>query len=632
MQAVQPSVLARLKHGASRPLREGAEAVALPATEGWGSLPALSLVSALGLLLVALADTVARNGAALATPLFWAGLLALFVPIATRLVLAAPSRPERIGLVVVLGLGLYLVKILHGPLFFTGHDELIHSRTAQDIIQHGRLFHHNPMIPTSPFYPGLEIVTSALVNLTGLSVFSAGLIVVGVGKLILVLALFLFYEQVSHSARVAGIAAVIYMANPNFLFFDSSYSYESLALPFAMLGVYTVARLQLTPDGRSGALTVIALLAIATVVITHHMTSYVLVAFLALWTVLTLYRRYRGQAGLAAGSMVAVAMVALAGVVAWMLFVGSRVFSYLSPVLGGALLALIRLVVREESTRQLFTSDAGEVAPLWERATAFASVGLILLGLPFGLLLIWLRYRHSPAALALAGGVLLYPASLALRLTGAGAETSNRTSEFLFLALGFALAIGIVQVRLPGRVGRAYLPFFAAYIAVIFAGQTIVGNSPWTRLPGPYQVGADDRSVESQGFATAEWARAQLGPGNRIVADRTNLLLMGSHGEQRVVTGLSDGIGRGIADLFLSPQIGPGQQRTLARARIRYILVDRRVIGVLPRASFFDPSERRQLPVRPAVLGKFDYAERVSRIFDSGDIVVYDVGALHGTP
>src|SRR5579859_4649796 len=80
-----------------------------PAASSWGWMPALSLVSAYGLLLLALADNGGRTNAPWADLLFWMGLLPLFVPIAARLLFSQPSRRERIGLLVVLGEMLYLV-------------------------------------------------------------------------------------------------------------------------------------------------------------------------------------------------------------------------------------------------------------------------------------------------------------------------------------------------------------------------------------------------------------------------------------------------------------------------------------------------------------------------------------------
>ena len=194
--------------------------LASPATKdaGWGWLPALSLSGACGLLLVAVADTLSRSGTGWAEPLFWAGLLALVTPFTVRLASAEAARRERIGLVVLLGLMLYLVKIMHSPFGFTFNDELIHTYNVKRILQSGVLFRENPMLAVTPLYPGLETLTAAVALLSGLNPFDAGLLVVGAARLVLTLALFLFYEQASGSARVAGLATLLYMANSNFLY------------------------------------------------------------------------------------------------------------------------------------------------------------------------------------------------------------------------------------------------------------------------------------------------------------------------------------------------------------------------------------------------------------------------------
>ena len=203
----------------------------------WGWLPALSLTGAIGLLLVAVADTLSRSAAGQYELLFWAGLLLMIVPIAARLASSEPARRERIGLIILLGLGLYLAKVLHSPYGFTFSDELVHSYNGTRILETGRLFNANSILPVTPLYPGLETITAALASLSGLSIFGAGLVVVGIARLIAMLALFLFYEEVSGSSRLAGIAALLYATNANFLFWSAQFSYESLALPLAHVGV-----------------------------------------------------------------------------------------------------------------------------------------------------------------------------------------------------------------------------------------------------------------------------------------------------------------------------------------------------------------------------------------------------------
>jgi hypothetical protein len=182
-----------------------------------------------GLTLVLVADAAARTGVSWAEWLFWIGLLVLLVPIAARIVSESPSDDERLALVAILAVALYVVKFLHSPLGFTLHDEFIHWRTAQDLLATGQLFHPNPLLPVSPLYPGLESITSAVAQVAGLSPFAAGIIVIGVSRLVLTLALYMTYQLASGSHRLAAIASVVYMANPNYLFFDAQFSYESLA-------------------------------------------------------------------------------------------------------------------------------------------------------------------------------------------------------------------------------------------------------------------------------------------------------------------------------------------------------------------------------------------------------------------
>src|SRR5579859_1035952 len=253
----------------------------------WGWLPALSAVAALGLLTVSTADRLSGAGYQGVEPLFWLGLIVMVGPITARLLAPRVARSERLGLVLIAGMGLYLVKLLQSPYAFTYSDELVHLFNADQIAQTGRLFTQNPILPVSALYPGLESATAAIMRLAGLDGFSAGLIVVGLARLIMVLALFLLFEQVGRSARVASLASLLYMANANFLFWSAQYSYESLALPLAVLVLFAVVRRDAArlPAERL-SLTVVALLMTCAVVVSHHLSSYFLAAALLLWALL----------------------------------------------------------------------------------------------------------------------------------------------------------------------------------------------------------------------------------------------------------------------------------------------------------------------------------------------------------
>lgn len=618
-----------------------------PAVYGgaWGWLPVLACTGAFGDLVVAVADNRARASASGAETLFWIGLLVLFVPIAFRLLLPSCTRRERLGLVLVLGLGLYVLSLLWMPIRFTGPDALGHLRTAQDILGTHRLFAPNPNLPISSVYPGLESVVAATVSLTGLPVFAAGNIVIGTSRVVLLLALFLFFEEVSGSDRVAGIASLLYMANPSFTFFDASFSYETMALALAMLTLYVTARLSRTGARRrlAGAAVCIGLTITATAV-THHVTSYALIGFLLLWTVVVLCRlghrgvRARGSTRsliLPAGA----AAMALAVNAVWLSTIAGATIGYLAPHLVGGATELVDQLSGHAPTRQLFRPQAGALPPLWERAAAIASVLLILSALPLGALHVWRRHRHDSLYLAAGIATLIYPLSLLLRFTELGAEASERASEFAFVPIGLVLAAGLLESWLPAALRRVRVEavgaatLFAGWATVVFVGGVIVGEPDWARLPGPYLVAADARSVEPQGLTAAYWARTQLGPGHRVATDRTNRLLWGAYGAEDPVGGYngpSDSV-----DVFVAPKFDSTVLSLLRRGQVRYVVVDRRTTRGLPLVGYYyeqgEPAtfgHRSPLPL--ADIDKFDAVPGISKVYDSGDIEVYDVGALTG--
>ena len=69
--------------------------------------------------------------------------------------------------------------------------------------------------------------------------------------------------------------------------------------------------------------------------------------------------------------------------------------------------------------------------------------------------------------------------------------------------------------------------------------------------------------------------------------------------------------------------------------KVRYIVVDHRLSRALPSVgsgNYFERGEpgagQHTTPIDPAALAKFDNLPLVSRVFDSGDIIIYDGGAL----
>ena len=340
---------------------------------------------------------------------------------------------EAVALVLIVGLALYLVKVMTSPLQLTGPDEFTHWRTLEDILRTTGLFADNPLLRMSPIYPGLEAAAAVVVTTTGLDVFPVAILLIGTAKIATVLGVFLIAATVTGSNRVAGVAALIYMANPSFLLFDAMFSYELLAIPLALIAIWAVLR-WVHHRGRVGLHAGLALAAIAGTAVTHHLTSFALLAFLATWAAVW-FVRDRGRS--VGWPIVVAAGWALGCDVAWLLIAGTAAVSYLTFIIQGGVRELLLVIAGVSEARQLFAPRPGLAAPLPEVLAAYGAVLLLLLASLPPMLLHAVRVRRPPAVVVALGlAALLYPASLAMRFTTLGAEVSQRASEFLLPPAG----------------------------------------------------------------------------------------------------------------------------------------------------------------------------------------------------
>ena len=523
-----------------------------PAAErmpSWGQLPLTCLIASLGVWMISIGYILARDGNSNGgESLFWLGLAVIFIPVLVRFLSKDLGRREAIGMMFAIALCTYLIRYLGGPAFFTGFDEFLHWRTAYDILASKGLFTSNSLLPVSPFYPGLESVTTALVSLTGINIVQAGLAVIGVSRLMMILGLYLLFEQLTKSARTAGLAALIYTGSSTFLYFDAQYGYETLALPLAIAVIYMLVRRISVHRQSYWIWTILTALVIFAIVPTYHATSYALAGFLLLWTCTDLLAQWQGRAaynpfGFAAW-LIFLCLI-------WLAFVATITIQYLSPIVGGAYQSVYSLVTGHSAVRHLFVNSAGQGSAVYERFFAFGSVLLLLFLIPFGLWQWWLRYRAQSIAIALAIAVLFYPALPAMRLVSGAWDLSNRMSGFFFIAVAYIVALGMIELPLPSRLSGIRKGVVCASVFIIFAGGIASGSSPVTRLPSPYAPAAEERSIDQEGIQAANWAQTVLGPNNRMAGDRTDTILMGAYGTQSMITDVS------ISGLFLRDTVTP---------------------------------------------------------------------------
>jgi hypothetical protein len=587
-----------------------------------------ALLSALGMFVISVAYWVGPYGAWWKQPLYFTGQLLIFLPSAAWLLAShTMTRRQRLLLVVVVILAQTAGKYLYSPYEFKFGDELQHWRTATDIQQTHHLFRANFSLPVSPSYPGLESVTSALSSMTGLSVFAAGLLLIGVLRAMLALSLFLLFEHawLSFGSRVAGIATLLYTTNAHFQFFDAMYVYETMALPCAVL-VLAIASSRWTGRGPPRATWwLLAGATTATVIVTHHVTSWLLAALLAFWAVTALGRSPRRRALRPAG----LALIAVLGIELWITQVARGTYSYVAPVFKDLAAGLSHPFVRSAAS----TTVASPAQPPIEHITTILAAVLVCIGVAVGVVTVRKHYQGAPLAWALSLASLSFFAVLTIRVLAArGGEISGRLLPFVFVPVAFVLAITATQAWWL-RLGRWRRPVLVGLFVVLLMGGLVSGWPPfWERIPGPYRVVAFEQSIEPQGVSAARWAgqwlRPRLPVNRRIAADFVNGGLMSSYADLNVA--------HDVSGLYYARSVGR-QERSFLRANgIRYVVIDLRMARQLPVLGFYfrgdTQSGRHRRPLPAAELWKFQSLPGSSRVFDSGDVIIFDLkGALNAS-
>jgi hypothetical protein len=584
------------------------------------SLPLIALLGSLGLLMVSVANALSRATLTETSLIYWAGLLLIALPIFYKLSSKQPSYRERLVLVLLLGLFLYGVKVVHDGIYFTFTDEFVHAYNAESIAQHHHLYYFNSIIPTTAHYPGLEGATSSLMTLTGLSSYGAGTILVGVARLVFMAALFFLFARLSGSARGAGIGVAIYTGSSNFLYWGAQFSYESLSLPLMVVVLMAFVERDAGPPERRAPWTVLIVLGILAITITHHLTSYglafVLIALAVLYKVMKIERPNPWP----------LAVLAAVTAVGWMLIVARNTVGYLFPVLGDAVEAILNTASGEAPPRTLFhqASDVAEEVgrtPLLARALALLAVLILLIAVVAGIRQIWLRHRREPLVLLFGAAAIVFFGALTLRFAPAAWETGNRAGEFLFIGLAFVAIYGAAELLRAGpKLRRRRLLFTAALGVVLFGG--VISGWPWdVQTARTLQATANGNEIDSESLALAKFAEKRL-DGSRFAAAEAEARMLVEPGGQIAFSGQ----GPDIEDIVNTEAFQDWQFEVLEENQLRYVATDRRLVsGDSIRGIYFTVPGRYNDALRErGVIHKFS-ALPVARVWDGGRVVLFDL-------
>lgn len=577
---------------------------------------------------------------------FWLGMFLLELPLAGLLARRATSSPIRTALLTLYGLVSFAPKLLRNPASPIYHDEFAHWRAADEILLTGKLFQPNPIISIISKFPGLQAATAAVVHTSGLTIWQSGVLLLVLFHVMLVLGIAALAESLGFNSRTASIIAILYGLNSSFLYFDTQYGYESMAITLVVwtLVAYVKAIRSWRGHSRAAWIALTVTLSAGTIV-THHLSTFTLVLIMMLialsMSVPWLAKGERwGSTAVVAWSLTLVT-ASMAG--AWFWFVAPTTWSYLSPFLGEGLSELMQVARGSGGARQLFGES---LSPWWEQKAAYL-VPVFAIGLAVGgLLLIRTRIREGllPAGrrrallFAFAALAVMYFPSTIFILSPAGAEGARRSWAFTWIGLcilggpGVVWLLDWIQRRRRQWLTISLFSGLMAALAIAMVGGTAAGLDASYRLPGPFLYGSDARSITPELLMVSRWFSARFGTGNNIVTDRYTGLIFGSFGLQNPA---APSAGFPVYNLYLAK---PGANIEpafllfdLSLSDYTYLIVDEHMAYELPQLGvYFTPNDPASLlrpqgtkPVFYGRLEKFNAFDWMVKVFQSNSYSIY---------
>jgi hypothetical protein len=589
------------------------------------NLPVVLIGVAVGTLLIAVGFAGSRAHDSWAAWPFWIGWIVSTLLLGLAITSPTLSARGRVAVVLIEAAQQSFVRWMYSPLSFTFPDELSHWRTAVDILNFHHLYHENPRLHVSPVFPGLEEVATSLVSLTHIGLFAAGTIVVATSHIALSAATFYLFRRVSGSARIGGMAAFVFAMNPLHAGFDSMFIYQAPALLLGTVALETALDERAPRTGRGRVSIAPALICLAGLVVTHHLTAAVFIlAFAGVGILIAILAGF----GATAKRLLALALAGVLMATIWVIAEAGGALSYLGTPLGNTISGVIH-----------FGSNAGTVAlPASSQGnsgdwlTILATIVTAIL-VAVGFWILWRRPWGGPGRSVLARTFALFALSyygvlLIRQFAPDGAELSGRLLVFAALftsvSIGFALVDGLpVRERLR-RHGR---PAAVAALLVIFLGAKMSGwPAPWEQLPGDFHAAAFESGIDRANTEAVKWFGANIGPGHKVVCDTSTCALAVAYAEADPVP--NEG------ELYYSPTMTSELLKTIHGRGLEYLIVDDRLSQEKPISGHFfhsnsDEAGSEDGAVPEAGLAKFKGVPGIMLIYDNGPIQIYD---LRGVP
>jgi hypothetical protein len=606
----------------------------------WRGFKALGAAFFASGILLALAEWMAARGDTTGHfYVFWVAYFLVTAPVAWRLVSSRTSPAVRSALVIALGiwsLAPTLLRTGNHPLFF---DEFSHFRMLQDLVRTGHPVGRVGLLQIGANFPGLELVTSGLYHLSGLTLWISALVIASVAHVALLAGVYVLVGDASRSSKAAAIAAVVYSLNPSWLIFDAQFSYETLALPLLVwVLVFALRGARRRAPGsalRARNMQVgLAVVLTAGLVVTHSVTSVVCAAALVgIAGVASLQHRNILRAEVTTSPLIAWCLAAWSvSFTTWRFVeVGHPLIVYLGPTFHfSEQLRQLLSIFGIGAGLPLHSAFANSSAPHFEIVCAYLMLPVLAIAFVWAAWgLLGARGELTPLVyVAFVLGVLFF-ASLPLASAVAYSEAVHRSWAFSFL--GFAVVLGVAGgLALDGRLSISLRarrlwppadrwhgllrPVVAACAVVVAIGSVSLGSSTAYRFGGPVAPEVDPLYVGTQTAMVARWFSRHATSHDVVFANRFVVRPIAVASRVHVV---QPG-GTEVLLLLSDPRIEDNKLYAYVHDRVTYIVYFRDTghVGGVKAWFWYVPSDsllprNARLTAYPARLGCVNWAHAV---------------------
>lgn len=599
---------------------------------------------AVGACLAAVAEHLASDGdKSWHFLVFWFGYAFVLIPTSLFVLNRATSETKLSAVVVGLGVWEMIPKLLrtgHQILYF---DEFNHFRMLQDLAHSGHPVSEYGLLQIGASFPGLELFTSASSTLTGVSLLNAALAVTIVVHVTTLLGMFVLVKELSGKARAGALAAIIYSLNPSWLFFDSQFSYEGLAIAVLLWAlIYAQRALSKRSDRRAAKSSfVLSVFLSFALVSVHHVTSLALCLILLLLAIIVTFRRRRstGSPIESVPTIWTIALLAIAASLWRLLGVGHVLISYLAPSFqfSAAFKQLLSLIGLASGTPARQTLSGG--IPVYEVFCAYLMIPVLLVAFVWAVAGLYQK-RSSLASLVnvLAVAGLCFFASLPLVPVRQFSESVHRSWAFSFIGIAAVVAIAVVRHRdgelsisfrhrsiwpRPNLKGRTMSVMAVAAMIVVAVGGIATSTSVQYRFGSPVEPGTDAAAYGTQTTMVANWFAQHTSSHDVVFADRNTVRAIVIRSRVQVPRIES------LYELTFNRHLTDGVLQELITNHVTYIVVDRRMSSVVPGNGFwygeFEPDAFSKKLVPQQNLDRYGCLLWLNTTFATSDYEVFRV-------